>query len=139
MKVSGLMVASVSMTSDGKWEVVVRFETQEQAARFQSLAYQIGMFADCDHEEREQEPDDPLAEEPTEDQFMEGIAKTQEEAGFGVVKPPSEAQVKLANLISKKLIIALPTEKSARAYWSFIKEHKDEFDRQVQAENNGRR
>ena len=139
MKVSGLRVASVSMTAEGKWEVVVRFETQEQAARFQSLAYQIGMFADCGRDEPESDHELPVEAEPTEDEFMDDVAKTQTEAGFGAVKPPSEAQVKLANFISKKLIIALPTEKSAKAYYNFIKEHKDEFDRQVQAENHGRR
>lgn len=139
MRVSGLRVASVSMTADGKWEVVVKFETQEQAARFQSLAYQIGMFADCGSVETEDEPEAPVEAEPTEDQFMDGVSRTQAEAGFGAVKPPSDAQVKLANFISKKLIIALPTVKSARAYYNFIKEHKDEFDRQVQAENHGRR
>ena len=149
-RVSGLRVATVKAAANGKWEIIISFDTQEQAARFQSLAYQIGMFADCATPTAAAGKTNAtvVVQKPTtDDQFFNGLAKTQTEAGFrggngrngGNGKPPSEKQINLAKLIARKLIVALPTEKSSRAYYDFIKRYKDEFDSQVKAEKAGKR
>lgn len=141
--VTGFIGAVVRAGINGKHEVVVSFETEEQAAKFQNIAYAINCFAGCSTGEEIRIDVPPLADKPEEDDsFMDGIAKTQEEAGFGVrksmggnPKEPSEKQVKLAKLISKKLIVAMPTEYTKSAYFKFISRYKGELDKQIRAEN----
>lgn len=141
---TGFIGAVVRAGINGKHEVVVTFETEEQAAKFQNIAYAINCFAGCSTGEEIRIDVPPLADKPEEDDsFMDGIAKTQEAAGFGSHsrgggKEPSERQVALAKLIAKKLIVAMPTEYTKAAYFKFISRYKGELDKQIEAEKGAK-
>ena len=138
---TGFRSAEVQMGRDGKFECVVRFDTREQAAKFQNIAYAISGYADGS--ERKPFVTVGTTAPSEDDQFMKGIARNAQEAGFsrsgrGDGRPPSEKQEKLAKIIAKKLIVALPTEKTSRAYYEFIKRYKPDLDAQIEAENKGK-
>lgn len=142
--VTGFIGAVVRAGINGKHEVVVSFETEEQAAKFQNIAYAINCFAGCSTGEEIRIDVPPLSDKFVKDDgFMDGIAKTQEEAGFGSHsrgggKEPSERQVALAKLIAKKLIVAMPTEYTKAAYFKFISRYKGELDKQIEAEKGAK-
>lgn len=141
---TGFIGAVVRAGINGKHEVVVSFETEEQAAKFQNIAYAINFFAGCSNGEEIRIDVPPLADKPEEDDsFMDGIAKTQEKAGFGSHSrrggnEPSEKQVALAKLIAKKLIVAMPTEYTKSDYFKFISRYKGELDKQIEAEKGAK-
>lgn len=111
---TGFIGAVVRVGINGKHEVVVSFDTEEQAAKFQNIAYAINCFAGCSTGEEVRIDVPPLADKlVNDDGFMDGIAKTQEEAGIGSHsrgggKEPSERQVALAKLIARRTKMAMP-------------------------------
>lgn len=114
---TGFIGAVVRVGINGKHEVVVSFDTEEQAAKFQNIAYAINCFAGCSTGEEVRIDVPPLADKlVNDDGFMDGIAKTQEEAGIGSHsrgggKEPSERQVALAKLIARRTKMAMPKKR----------------------------
>ena len=45
------------------------------------------------------------------------------------MKPASERQIEFANLINAVTLIPLPQEKTAFAYWKYIQDHLEEYNK----------
>lgn len=121
----GFKSAEIKDGKNGNWYVGVCFDTREEAAAFQGVAYTIGFYMNGKKVDEDKDP------------FYDGIAKNVNEAGFESQDQPTEKQISFAKRIATKIRVPLPKEKTRKAFSDYIKANKPKFDRMTLHTTNG--